>query len=338
MRGATSRPLLAEALSLYSSTLSIRLKEMFSLGLVQELESDPPAPGGTTNPGRKARIIDLDPVFGLFGGLYLRQDGAGLALFGPNLVLQRHWEVIYQKESGEPLKDALRDLIHLAGEEGFFSGRGEHHVRGIGIAVSSVVSSMGRVYPSSHYPWKGDNLLSLLQELSGVKELAIDNDANMAALADAYLLRKDEASLIHLLLLESVPTIGCGLYLNGELYRGSSGAAGELDEDLWPLLGADSPKTASEAKISEPWPDSLAEEFVRQAARLSRFLVPFIDPDKICISGVIGDDGLKKVKDELRDLGGRLSIEVITDPFWVEKGGAVKVFQQSIETLVGGRR
>lgn len=43
---------------------------------------------------------------------------------------------------------------------------------------------------------------------------------------------------MHLLVFESIPTVGSGLILNGALYRGLGGSAGELDEGIFPLGGA----------------------------------------------------------------------------------------------------
>lgn len=317
--GPSSRPALAEALGLYSSTLSIRIKEMLNLGLVREFE-----PEGGSGPGRRARLLEADPGFGLFGGLYLQQDGVSLALFGPDLVLQRLWQGDYPKEAREPLEDAVRDVVSAAAGEGYFPGvggiamQGEAPVRGIGIAVSSVVSSQGRVHPSSHYPYSGGDLLSFVGKLTGVRQLAIDNDANMAALADVHLLEAGESSLLHLLLLEDVPTLGWGLYLQGRLYRGASGAAGEIDEELWPLS----------------LPGMGDSDCIPQAAGLVRFLSTFLDPHRIYVSGLGDETKRLHLERELSGPGMDGTVYFIKEPNWVEKGGAVKVFRQTLQALV----
>jgi predicted NBD/HSP70 family sugar kinase len=82
--------------------------------------------------------------------------------------------------------------------------------------------------------WGRQGLVEAVQQELGTK-IAFENDVNLAALGEQWHgLGKDVANFVYLHLGTGV---GMGLVLNGELYRGSSGAAGEVG--YMPLAGTD---------------------------------------------------------------------------------------------------
>lgn len=102
-------------------------------------------------------------------------------------------------------------------------------VRSIGIGSAGLVNK-GTVRNSPNLPgWQGAVPLERLlkKELPGLKiPLAIDNDANCFALAEAFCgAGKGLQNVIGLTLGTGV---GGGIVLGGKLYRGSTGGAGEL--------------------------------------------------------------------------------------------------------------
>jgi glucokinase len=119
-------------------------------------------------------------------------------------------------------------------------------LRGVGIGVPRIVEfETGRVVSTSRpaspvtngavdVPLADVPLRQVLEERLGVP-VFVDNDANVAALAEAH---DEELELVvrHLVMLTVGMGVAGGLVLGGRIYRGASGAAGELGHTI---LGLD---------------------------------------------------------------------------------------------------
>ncbi len=103
-------------------------------------------------------------------------------------------------------------------------------VDALGVGTASMVDfRAGRVVLSTNLPLRDVPLRDLLGERYGVP-VAIDNDANVACLAEfRYGAGTGTSEMIMLTLGTG---IGGGIVTNGHLYRGASGAAGELGHML----------------------------------------------------------------------------------------------------------
>lgn len=111
----------------------------------------------------------------------------------------------------------------------------------VGVGVPSVVRfATGEVASSVNIPLAGVQLRQVLGDRLGVP-VFIDNDATVAAFAEAH----DErlALAVRNLVMLTVGTgIGGGIVLDGQIFRGASGGAGELGHTLVALpIDADVP-------------------------------------------------------------------------------------------------
>lgn len=100
----------------------------------------------------------------------------------------------------------------------------------VGIGVPSVVEfATGRIRSSVNIPLADVPLRGLLSERIGLP-VYVENDASCAALAEAF----DDGRLVTSdLVMFAVGTgVGGGMVLNGKLYRGATGAAGEVGHTL----------------------------------------------------------------------------------------------------------
>jgi glucokinase len=101
----------------------------------------------------------------------------------------------------------------------------------VGIGVPSVVEfATGRVVSSTNIPLADVPLRQVLGERLGV-EVYVDNDATVAALAEAHDERLVQVAR-HLVMITVGTGIGGGLVIGGEIYRGATGGAGELGHTL----------------------------------------------------------------------------------------------------------
>jgi glucokinase len=147
-------------------------------------------------------------------------------------------------------------------------------LRGVGIGVPRIVEfETGRVVSTSRpaspvtngavdVPLADVPLRQVLGERLGVP-VFVDNDANVAALAEAH---DEELELVvrHLVMLTVGMGVAGGLVLGGRIYRGASGAAGELGHTI---LGIDL-AGAVPSPMGFPQPGSL--DFVASGHALDR--------------------------------------------------------------------
>jgi glucokinase len=159
-------------------------------------------------------------------------------------------------ELGSPsaLLDQLVSMVGRAQPDG---------LAGVGVGVPSVVEfETGRVVSSVNIPLADVPLRQVLSERLGVP-VFVDNDATVAAFAEAH---DERMRLIarNLVMLTVGTGVGGGIVLGGRIYRGSTGAAGELGHTI---VGMDL-AGAAPAPMGFPQPGSL--EFVAAGHALDR--------------------------------------------------------------------
>lgn len=119
----------------------------------------------------------------------------------------------------ESIVEAVRAVMRDASEAG-------EVVTGVGIGCAGTVDAhRGVVVTSPHLPLTEAPLASLVGGRLHLP-VVLDNDANVAAWAEVQL--GAARGLRHVVMLTLGTGVGGGLVLDGRLYRGASGAAGEI--------------------------------------------------------------------------------------------------------------
>lgn len=100
------------------------------------------------------------------------------------------------------------------------------NLSGIGIGIPGPVKDQSIVKFFANFPWeKNINVKELMEKISGV-ETKLDNDVNIIAMGEAkYGAAKSSSSSVTIALGTG---IGGGIYINGSLISGFSGAGGEI--------------------------------------------------------------------------------------------------------------
>jgi len=102
--------------------------------------------------------------------------------------------------------------------------------RAIGLACAGTVDgARGVVVTSPHLPLREVPLAGILREVLGVPVI-LENDANAAVLGEAV--AGAAAGLRHVVMLTLGTGVGGGLFLDGRLFRGVGGGAGELGHSI----------------------------------------------------------------------------------------------------------
>jgi glucokinase len=207
----------------------------------------------------------------------------------------------------------------------------------VGLGIPSVIEfATGRVRSSVNVPLRDVPLREVLRERLGMP-VYVDNDATCAALAEAH--AEDGSLSARDLVMVTVGTgVGGGIVIDGRIYRGATGAAGEVGHMLIGAALEDGPPVLAP---HPPQPDSL--EALAAGRALDRLAVRAAreHPDsalgRLAASGahVAGPDAVAAAHDgdpaavaTIALLGHRLGVGIanlvnIFDPEVVAVGGGV---------------
>lgn len=212
-RGPLARSTLRNVLKTSPSTVTLSVQALRERGLVVETET-----GGPTG-GRRPKILDLAPTLG--GVLAVDVGGINLRMAAANMraeILAK--TVVSTPGSFEQVGAALR--AGLAQVRASVVGP----VRAIAVAVPGVVDpASGRIANIENLPgWRTDELQRVLAEFDA--PIVIENEANLAAFGEHRLGGARDAESVLFVALGA--GIGAGVIIRGDLFRGATGAAGEI--------------------------------------------------------------------------------------------------------------
>ena len=226
-QGLISRAEIARRTGLSRSTVSSLVADLQADGLVVE-RGEPGAAHGTQG-GRPPILLSFDSSAGAavgidFGHSHLRVAVSDLS----SRILAERALPLDTDHAAEEGLDAAAELV---GDLLAQAGIDESQVIGAGMGLPGpILQESGVVGSSAILPgWVGVAAADEMRRRLDVPIL-VDNDANLGALAEAaFGAGQDATDLIYL---KVASGIGAGLLLNGRLYRGTGGLAGEFGHFL----------------------------------------------------------------------------------------------------------
>lgn len=125
-----------------------------------------------------------------------------------------------------PGRRVATDRVEDAMIEAILEAADGRPLAGVGVAAAGFVDSSGeRVMFAPHLPWQGQPLRDLLEDRLGCP-VALDNDANCAARAEAH--HGAARGAVSALVITMGTGIGGAILLDGVVVRGANGMAGEF--------------------------------------------------------------------------------------------------------------
>ncbi|WP_264927797.1 ROK family protein [Streptomyces sp. A012304] len=225
---ATTRGALQQATGLSRATVGQRLDRLFRAGWLREGAGGPvDSPLG----GRPSITLEFDDAHAvvLAADLDTRHARAAvLSLTGE--ILAEHSGTLVVEDGPEPVLEELgrwfAELLEKAGHRA-------DEVCGIGVAVPGPVDSeSGRVVQPPIMPgWDGydirGRLARAVTERTGAPPLPVlvDNDANLMAYGEQRTAHPDCSAFV---LVKVSTGIGAGVVVDGSIYRGVDGGAGDI--------------------------------------------------------------------------------------------------------------
>ena len=219
--GPISRPDISKEMGLNVVTISNYVDEFIKRNIVFEKELD------VSEGGRRPVLLDLNPQAGFVIGVGLNlMNMVGLLVdLKGNIVTKTQIARprASVKEISECLLEIVREILRRSKEQAA-------NIKGIGVGVAGLIN---KETGSVHWPQKMDHYytyasvdvpLKALMEKEFNLPTLIENDATSACFGEHWLdLKQGYNNVIYMF-----SGVGCGIMLNGQVYRGSQGYAGEV--------------------------------------------------------------------------------------------------------------
>lgn len=219
-----SRAQLAGLTGLNKSTVSSLIDELVERGLVRQTGLD------TSGTGRPATLLELNPQAGYIIGVEYGVD------FVTVILANFHGEVIWRAQQNadpaEGQETTTAKVFELVDQAIEVCTAQQARLLGLGISTPGTVQvEEGFLIYAPNLDWRNIPFAQIYHDRYPNLTVCVDNDANAAAVGE-HLFGVAQHAQDFVFLFGGVG-IGAGLFLNGGLYRGQSGYAGEIGHSVF---------------------------------------------------------------------------------------------------------
>lgn len=248
-REPISRAEISRETELQRSTISTIVDALKEDGLIEEIGE------GESTGGRRPTMLRLRMAGPIAIGVAIRPTRTVVAT--SNLA----GRVIDQEQfpSDPDPEAALQQIISSVRH---FSERNKASIEAVGVTIPGLVDpATGHAIYVPYFKWRD---LAIEQSIAAATGLpvTIDNDANSVALAELWFGRPEVTDARDFILILVGAGVGTGIIIDGQVYRGESGAAGEFGHMI---VGTEAPVACSCGNY-DCW-----EAFSSERAALARY-------------------------------------------------------------------
>ncbi|GHS87075.1 sugar kinase [Actinomycetota bacterium] len=228
-RGPTSRADIARALQVSPATVTQLTRVLIARGLVAELEHAP------SQGGRPARLLGLVRAAGGAIGAKVTADHVALVDVDLDGTVRSTSVQTFDPDAPDALDRLSAILASAVADHG-------GHLLGVGVGIPGAVDAQASgVVEAPTLGWSDARVGAVLRAALGVPVL-VENDVNTLAVAETlYGTGRDYRSYVVVTIGRG---IGCGIIVDGSIYRGARGGSGEIGHipvsDDGPLCGCGS--------------------------------------------------------------------------------------------------
>ena len=248
-REPISRAEIARETDLQRSTISAIVEDLKSEGLVEEVGE------GESTGGRRPTMLKLRAKEAIAIGVAITPTCTTVA------TSDLAGRVVEQKEFLTDLnaEKTLNEVIAVVRE---LSARNKGSIEAVGISLPGLVDpSTGTAIYIPYFKWRDLPLAQIISSATGLP-VTIDNDANAVALAELWFGQDVMRTTRNFILVLVADGIGTGIIIDGQVYRGQRGAAGEFGHMV---IGTNAPVACS-CGNHDCW-----EAFSSERAALARY-------------------------------------------------------------------
>ncbi len=216
-QGEVSRAALAHMTGLSPATVTAITSDLIQEGLVFEKAT------GDSTGGRPPIMLALNPRGGFVIGIKLMEGHVVGALtdLNANILVKDNVDL-----ADIELATSIETLVTLVNRLIKSGGIRKKQLMGVGIGLAGVIDfAQGIVRQNPFFGWRNTPLRELLEPRMRVP-VYIDNDVNTLSLSEKWL--DKGTSEDNFIVITVGRGIGMGIVINGQIYRGIGGGAGEL--------------------------------------------------------------------------------------------------------------
>lgn len=306
--GCLSRAELARKLGLNRSSSGQIVAELMTKGLVREIAEDNSRNSGPARAGRPGILLDLVPDAAYFLGAEIGVEHIATILIDLSTNILRR-DVTPFDGPAVAVEDAIARAVEQA-----FRDLPKHIIsrcKGFGLSAPAQMNTERRIIVAPLLGWRDVDFTGLTKAALPIElPVMVENEANAFAIGVGYKNREHRSGVTLVLVLES--GVGGGIVIDGELFRGGHGLAGEIGHvpvpgggglELEQLIGLE--RLLSQYRNSSgkrdgglediladvrdrvPYAVSIADEWARHLGFALVRACRLIDPDRIVLGGSV---------------------------------------------------
>ncbi len=325
--GVLTQAELKDRLQLQGSTISYLVNDLRKEGLIKNSEKSIQ----TVRVGKPGQLIELDNDHSLFLGLYLEETFLDAHIIGVADQEVHSQRIPLDDCAPDVLPDRIIAIINQLKEV-------YDSIKGIGIAVKSVVDRMGnlssfkRPLRTSDVPkiWMVEGFTSRIRMAFPDNVVVVENDANCAAVYCQSADKQASPTSMVFIINEKPFGVGCGIMIDGELFRGFNGASGEIyfsNRSIQDLV-----EQNKNGQDPEQIMTLLRESIVKS--------IYFIDPQKVYLTGglfsYITEAAIDRIEKLFADFP--YPVKILSQPHYSfpARGAVLLTADEYIENLLSG--
>ncbi|MDX6306710.1 MAG: hypothetical protein QOI77_3679 [Blastocatellia bacterium] len=248
-REPISRAEIARETALQRSTISTIVEALKIEGLIEEIGE------GESTGGRRPTMLRLRMAGPIAIGVAIRPTRT---VIGTSNLAGR----VLDQEEFPTDPDPEKTLLGIISSVRKFSERSPASIEAVGICLPGLVDpATGHAIYVPHFKWRDLAIEQRIAIATGLP-VTIDNDANSVALAELWFGRPEVSDPRDFILILVGQGVGTGIIIDGQVYRGERGAAGEFGHMI---VGAEAPVACSCGNY-DCW-----EAFSSERAALARY-------------------------------------------------------------------
>ncbi len=306
--GAMSRAELARKMGLNRSSSGNIVAELTAGGLVREVAEDKARRAVPLRAGRPGILLELEPDAAFFLGAEIGVEHVATTVIDLAADVRKSTVEPFDGRSvavGEAVARAVDQVFRDLPEE--MRSRCE----GLGFSAPAQMDREGRVLTAPLLGWRDVDLAAIARTVLPVDmPVMVENDANAFAIGEVHSRPGSRRGVTLFLVVES--GVGGGIVIDGRLFRGGHGLAGEIghmlvgegeDRELEQIIGlerlmrdwrgvARGPHSTlddflGEVRDREPEAVAIADAWARHLAHALVQACRLIDPNRIVLGGSV---------------------------------------------------
>lgn len=249
-REPISRATIAKETALQRSTVSAIIDSLQSEGLVEEIGA------GESTGGRPPTLLRLRTAGAIAIGVSVTPSHITVATcdLAGRILKRREFAIDPDSErTFGQIIDCINNYKALDGAA----------IESVGVSLPGLIDpSTGSAIYVPYFHWRDLPVANMISVGTSLP-VTIDNDANAVALAELWFGRPEVTDMRDFILILVAEGVGTGIIIDGQVYRGERGAAGEFGHMI---VGADAPVACSCGNF-DCW-----EAFSSEGAAVARYL------------------------------------------------------------------